>query len=375
MTDSLQSIEGERGIPSVNERRKSPVLRGLAFLLILVIGVAVAAFALNQARSNKEAASAAKTEEARSASSVPPRVFEPATPVPEPAEAEPAPALPVPVLSSRLKPEASGRPLAPSLPQSEGQSAMLPSVPALDKSGSSLLVTQARSADMPSDKPARPVAADTGNPSGIAGQLVSTRSAGRTATALANRSMVLPKGSTIDCALQTRLDSTVPGMTACVVTRNIYSENGKVLLIERGSTMTGEYQANMRQGMARIFVLWSRLKTTQGVLVDLDSPGADPLGGSGLPGHVDDHFWKRFGGSLMLSFVDDAARLATQGNNSTTVNLSSTTDTAQNMAAEALKSTINIPPTLTKNQGEQISIYVARDLDFSTVYRLETVDE
>lgn len=373
MTDSLQAIEGERGIPSVNERRKSPVLRGLAFLLILVIGVAVAAFALNQVRSNKEAARAAKTEEARSASSVPPRVFESAAPAP--AEAEPAPALPVPVLSSRPNPETSGRPLAPNLPQSEGPGVMLPSVPNLDKSGSTLLVTQARSADTPSEKPARPVAADTGNPSGIAGQLVSTKSASRTATSLANRSMVLPKGSTIDCALQTRLDSTVPGMTACVVTRNIYSENGRVLLIERGSTMTGEYQANMRQGMARIFVLWSRLKTTQGVLIDLDSPGADPLGGSGLPGHVDDHFWKRFGGSLMLSFVDDAARLATQGNNSTTVNLSSTTDAAQNMAAEALKSTINIPPTLTKNQGEQISIYVARDLDFSTVYRLETVDE
>ena len=38
------------------------------------------------------------------------------------------------------------------------------------------------------------------------------------------------------------------------------------------------------------------------------------------------------------------------------------------MATEALKNTINIPPTLYKNQGEQVGIYIARDLDFSDVY-------
>lgn len=166
-------------------------------------------------------------------------------------------------------------------------------------------------------------------------------------------------------------------MTACVVTRNIYSDNGKVLLVERGSTISGEYQSNMRQGMARIFVLWSRIKTPNGVVINLDSPGTDPLGGAGLPGYIDNHFWQRFGGALMLSLVDDVARYATQGtnNNSGQINFSSTGEATQNMAAEALKNTINIPPTLYKNQGEQVGVYIARDLDFSSVYDVAATNQ
>lgn len=209
-------------------------------------------------------------------------------------------------------------------------------------------------------------------PKDLSELMQSTSTSVRTAGYLGNRNFILAKGSFIDCALQTKLDSTVPGMTSCVVTRNIYSDNGKVLLIERGSTISGEYQSNVQQGKKRIFVLWSRLKTPNGIVIDLESPGADSLGASGLPGHVNDHFWQRFGGAIMLSLVDDIARASTSSkNNSTNFNFNSSGEAAQNMASEALKNTINIPPTLYKNQGEQIGIYIARDLNFSSVYDIK----
>ncbi|WP_208605350.1 hypothetical protein [Pseudomonas saponiphila] len=44
------------------------------------------------------------------------------------------------------------------------------------------------------------------------------------------------------------------------------------------------------------------------------------------------------------------------------------------LAREVLRATINIPPTLTVNHGEAVSIFVPRDVDFSDVYGLEMVE-
>ena len=43
---------------------------------------------------------------------------------------------------------------------------------------------------------------------------------------------------------------------------------------------------------------------------------------------------------------------------------------AQSIPAKVLESTINIKPRILKNQGETVRIVAARDVDFSTVYKL-----
>ena len=193
---------------------------------------------------------------------------------------------------------------------------------------------------------------------------------------LGDRNMIVPKGTLFLCGLKTRVISATSGFIGCQVTRNVFSDNGRVLLIERGSHMDGEYRVvTVRPGVTRIPVLWTRVRTPQGVTIDLDSPATGPLGESGLGGYVDNRWGERLGAALMLSLVDDALKYAiasqtSNGGGSNTVLLPNTTDQGSKLAEKVLETTINIPPLLYQNQGGVVGVYVARDLDFSSVYEL-----
>jgi type IV secretion system protein VirB10 len=362
----------ERGMPSVNDTGPSTAKRGLiVIVLLLVVGAAVGVGYWKHKKNAAKANEVAAQKNLQLTSAVPARTFV-LSPDSAPAEAAP----PLPGAAVPVVPAPAGAGPAPALPGNTGAPmASGKPVPTLDKSGSGLMAVATKTngaAGAQGSNAGNGRGNELGGASGgMAEMLTATHTPARKAGMLGNRNFILAKGSFIDCALQTRLDSTVPGMTACVITRNIYSDNGKVLLVERGSTVSGEYRSNMKQGMARIYVLWNRIKTPNGVVINLDSPGTDQLGGAGVPGYVDNHFWQRFGGALMLSMVDDVARGLTSNSSSSgnsQFNFNSTGEATQNMATEALKNTINIPPTLYKNQGEQVGIYIARDLDFSSVY-------
>jgi type IV secretion system protein VirB10 len=182
--------------------------------------------------------------------------------------------------------------------------------------------------------------------------------------------LLLPKGAFIDCTLETAIDSTLPGMTTCVTATDTFGVDGSTVLIERGSKLVGETRGEVHQGAARVFVLWTEARTPTGVIVPLASPGTDELGRSGLVGEVNRHFFERFGAAILISVIDGAVQSAvsSRGGSAVIVNPS----TSQDVMTEVLKGTINIPPTVTKAQGDRIQVLVARDLDFRSVYELKS---
>lgn len=207
------------------------------------------------------------------------------------------------------------------------------------------------------------------------GQMQGSATPAVSARVLGNRSLTLPKGTAFTCALKTRLISAASGLVGCQVQRNVFSEDGRVLLIERGSHLDGEYRmASARPGMVRIPVLWTRIRTPLGVTVDIDSPATGPLGESGVEGYVDNRWTERIGAAMLLSLIDDSVKLVIQNQTNDrqgdTIVMPSTTANTSKLAEKVLDSTINIPPLVYQNQGGIVGIYVARDVDFSSVYEL-----
>lgn len=212
-------------------------------------------------------------------------------------------------------------------------------------------------------------------------KLQPTRLEGVRAGHLGNRDFVIAMGTQIPCTLETAMSSDQPGFVSCIVNRDILSDNGRVVLLDKGSQIVGEYRGGLKRGQHRMFVLWNRAKTPTGVIVNLASPGTDALGRAGFDGEVDTHFFERFGAAMLLSMVDDgiglgvaALRSGNSGNQTNVFVPSASTQGAKSAAAIAVQESVNIPPTLNKNQGESVNVFVARDLDFSSVYGLRITE-
>ncbi len=186
------------------------------------------------------------------------------------------------------------------------------------------------------------------------------------AARLPDRNFLIVAGANIPCILQTAMDTTTPGYVSCLIPRDVLSDNGAVVLMEKGTKVLGEYRSSLRQGQRRLFVLWTRAVTPAGVAIALGSPAADPIGRAGFDGEIDTHFWDRFGGALLLSIVDDAAYAVAGPNHGSNI-----TRLPSDAAGIAVQNSINIPPSLRKAQGSEVSIFVAQDFDFSGVYGLK----
>ena len=212
---------------------------------------------------------------------------------------------------------------------------------------------------------------------------------------------LVPQGTTIRGILETAIQSDLAGMVRAVTSEDIWSFDGRRILIPSGSRLIGEYKSGISTGQTRVFIVWNRLLRADGVSVQLGSIGTDALGRSGMSGVIDNHYIERFGSAIMLSLVGGASQFiaslgqSNQASQPTTTTVydpatgqTTTTQTQANqgnsqarqiatqqvsqslnqIANEALKDSIKIPPTIYVDQGSRIIVFVRKDLDFSELY-------
>jgi len=188
-------------------------------------------------------------------------------------------------------------------------------------------------------------------------------------------SYLLQHGMNIPCSLYTQIISDYSGFVTCRVTKDVYSANGAILLVEAGSMISGTQKVSLEKGKSRIFTIWSDIETPNGASIIIDSLGAGALGAAGHKVWIDNHFKERFGGAILLSFIDDAFAAVAQNASSEDIDLNNSTDTANDIASQALQSSIDIKPTGYSHLGQRINIIVTRDIDFSSVYTIGALND
>lgn len=399
-------VVGERGISSINRARslQSRVTNLLAIGLMSALGLGLLGwyYAHTFAMQSQARRSAQKASNQQAAGNMP---LPPLGPITAPNTEVPArgsviatalgppPAPPAPVTDGM---PATGTPVATSVygaPATPGVPAKSPwqlalerklSGPAFDRSPngpSSAMAGQSAPAAPPSESLASdaempPEEIPRGaSPSGaLTALLTPTVTPAVRPSILPTQRLLLPKGAFIDCTLETAIDSTLPGMTTCVTATDTLGADGTVVLLPRGTKLVGETRGQVSQGSSRVFVLWTEARTPSGVVIPLDSPGTDALGRSGLSGKVNRHFWQRFGAAILISVINGAVEYAVQSQNQGGAVIYDPGATQQVMT-EALKGTVNIPPTVTVANGSRIQVLVARDVDFRSVYALRANSE
>jgi type IV secretion system protein VirB10 len=185
-----------------------------------------------------------------------------------------------------------------------------------------------------------------------------------TAERFLNPALTIPQGTVIPAVLETALDSTRAGGVRALVQRDVSGFDGSRVLIPRGSRLYGEYEATLQPGQKRALLRWTRLIRPDGVTIALDSPSSDPLGRAGIRGKVDTKFLQRFGGALLQSVLDIGVGVAV--NRATDGVIVALPGSTQNVRVTEPD---QIQPTLKVKHGTSVSVFVARDLDFSTVDR------
>jgi type IV secretion system protein VirB10 len=196
---------------------------------------------------------------------------------------------------------------------------------------------------------------DKGNPDGMAAR----------ASVIRNRPGVVAQGEILPATLETPVSSNRPGPIRAVIARDVRGFDGSRVLIPRGSRLIGEYRADPQSAKRRVLVTWTRLIRPDGVAIRIDSPGADGMGGIGLPGKVDTHFLAKFANAALQSALQIGVNLASRAGNGAVI--VSNGPSLPGAMGQGIIPGADEPPTVSVRAGAAISVFVARDLDFGGV--------
>lgn len=186
---------------------------------------------------------------------------------------------------------------------------------------------------------------------------------------VADPSRTVIQGTLIEATLTNAISSEIEGNVSATVSFDVWSMDMSNVVIPRGSKIFGRYSSSVDRGQRRILVTWDRLVTADGQSVVLAAYGTDRIGRSGVTGHVNNHTLGRFAAAAAISLISAAPSLlaaAVESEDDGDISSETAESLGQNMSdsvAEMMQDYMDIPTTISIDQGAVIMVMVNADLE------------
>jgi type IV secretory pathway VirB10-like protein len=152
-------------------------------------------------------------------------------------------------------------------------------------------------------------------------------------------SRVLTPDKAITAVIANPIDTRMAVTAVAMVDRDIYGNNGRTVVIPRGSKLIG----SVGGGIGRIGIAWSQLIRPDGVRFMFEGQSGDAMGRGGVPGRVNERLLQRYGYSLLPSTVAAGLTAALGGQTTTSSGTTGTVESqdARSVAAQILTQPLN----------------------------------
>lgn len=177
------------------------------------------------------------------------------------------------------------------------------------------------------------------------------------------------EGSVIPGVMISGINSDLPGQIIAQVSQNVYdSVSGQHLLIPQGTKMVGSYDSFVAVGQDSAMVAWRRLIFPDGMSLELlNMPGADMGGYAGFRDQVNNHYFRVFGGAIMMSFLGAGFQMTQpkpsgQYPSNQEIVAAEVSRNISQVGIELARRDMRIQPTIEIRPGYKFNIMVRRDM-------------
>ena len=180
-----------------------------------------------------------------------------------------------------------------------------------------------------------------------------------------DRSRMITADMRLSAVLEDTINSQIPGRAIAVLDRDVFSANGRFILLPAYTKIICQYKNLEKQGQTRLALKCTRLIGPHGVsLLLTNSQTADQMGRNGLIGDMDYRFWQRYGAAFLISGLSALSQAGSGLTKSRAVDegVTNLSHNLTHLTGQFLEEAVDVKPVITIAAGSRIQIIPQTDI-------------